>query len=538
MSDVVSLNPPGAEAPAAAGQAVEPAGPPRMGTGVTIAKNSLWLMVDSIVSMAASFYASIFVARRMGPDFMGRYNYILYFAMVLRMVTEVAIPATVRKFAAEYSGRGDYTLVKTLIDRALRLQVKVLVLGVTVGLVIVQTTFSADLRMVATVVVFSVIPSLLISIPTGALWATENLRHNVVSSLCGTILNVIGVTLSVLLGWGLLGLTASLLVSRSVDCVIRFAIFRQQYAKLPGEAQPALEPEIRTRMIRFASQQLVLALLYSLLFDRTEVFFLHRLAPSQEIAFFSISFTLVQYLLLLPQNLANSASVSMWVQQGRSPKDAARTAATSTWFILIFAAPELFGVAAVSDPLLRLIYGAKYLPAIPVLASLALFGLALTVSQPAQYMLVGAERQRFYIFWLCLAGAIDVAGNFLLIPRYGALGATYAKGASEIFGAAGFLAYLLVVFKAKLPIARMLRLLAACVAMFVVVRLVGHRLPPLLTLLVGIPLGAGVFLVLVRLLRCIDGEDADRLRQMKRLVPAAVRGPYVRVVAFLDPASA
>jgi lipopolysaccharide exporter len=533
--DDLSAGGPHAPEPAAdvAPAGTAPAAPQKAGTGVTIARNSLWLMLDSLVGMAASLYCSIMVARRLGPDFMGQYNYILYFATVLRMVTEVAIPATVRKFAAEFSGRGDFTMVKTLVSRALRLQAKLAGIGVAGGLTVVYLAFPAEQRIVATLAVLSIVPGLFLSIPTGALWATENLRHNVLSSLGATVVNLIGVTVSVLMGWGLIGLTASLLLSRTVDCILRFLIFNQQYARIPGTVLKQLEPAVTKRLIRFAAMQLVLALLYSLVFDRMEVFFLKKLAPSREIAFFSISFTLVYYLLQIPQNLAGSASVSMWVQQGRSPAEAARTTATATWFIMFFAAPELFGVAAIADPLLRVMYGAKYLPAIPVLAALAMFSLSLAVSQPAQYLLVGAERQKFYIFWLALAALADAAGNIFLIPRFGALGAAYAKGIGELVGGIGFLTYLVMVFRAYLPLARMAKLMLASVAMYAGVRLIGLHLPALLALIVGIPAGGVIFIVLVRVLRCLDAADGDRLRTLKKMVPGRARGGYLRVVDFL-----
>ena len=62
-------------------------------------------------------------------------------------------------------------------------------------------------------------------------------------------------------------------------------------------------------------------------------------------------------------------------------------------------------------------YGAKYLPAIPVLATLAFFALGLAASQSAQFLLVAAERQVFYIVWLLVSAAIDVLGCQLFIPH-------------------------------------------------------------------------------------------------------------------------
>ena len=73
------------------------------------------------------------------------------------------------------------------------------------------------------------------SIPSGAIQATENLRPNVVSSLAATTVNLIGITLSIVLKWGLLGMIISFLASRAVECVLSLIFFRIAYARLPGK---------------------------------------------------------------------------------------------------------------------------------------------------------------------------------------------------------------------------------------------------------------------------------------------------------------
>jgi hypothetical protein len=100
----------------------------------------------------------------------------------------------------------------------------------------------------------------------------------------------------------------------------------------------------------------------------------------------------------------------------------------------------------------------------------------------------------------------------------------------------GFLAFMVVHFRVTLPLARIAKLLAACTVMFFAVRLVGWPLASLPALIVGIPLGAAIFVLLMRWLRCLDPTDGDRLRQLDRLLPARLRGPYVAVVDFLAPA--
>ena len=185
------------------GPSTEAAPPPEAaartgsGAGASILRNSMWLTIDTLVSMAGAFYCSILVARGLGPDFMGQYNYILYFATVLKLVSDLALSVTVRKFAAEFIGQEDYGAVRTLVRRAMRLQAVLASVGVMVGLAIVVVTFAPEQRVVGALAVFSIVPSLLLSMPSGALWAAGSLRENVLSSLASNAVNIVGTTVSV-----------------------------------------------------------------------------------------------------------------------------------------------------------------------------------------------------------------------------------------------------------------------------------------------------------------------------------------------------
>src|SRR3954467_4124863 len=113
----------------------------KRGLGVTIAKNSFWLLIDNVGSMVTSFTCSILVARALGPDRMGEYNYLLWFATFLKMFAEVAIPATFRKFAGELMGGNQLGTLKVLARAAMRMQLKLATGGVIVGLSIVYIFF-------------------------------------------------------------------------------------------------------------------------------------------------------------------------------------------------------------------------------------------------------------------------------------------------------------------------------------------------------------------------------------------------------------
>ena len=77
MSESIPVMPAVPATPVAAPPPEAPAQAKRDGHGVTIARNSLWLLVDNAAATAASFYCSIVASRALGPDRMGDYNYVL-----------------------------------------------------------------------------------------------------------------------------------------------------------------------------------------------------------------------------------------------------------------------------------------------------------------------------------------------------------------------------------------------------------------------------------------------------------------------------
>lgn len=517
--------------PAAAGAAAK-----RPGVGQTIARNSFWLLFDSLFGMAAAFYCSITVARGLGPELMSDYNYVIVLASVLRLVTELAIPMTFRKFASELMGRQDFAMLRTLIRFSLRVQMQLAALGVVVGLVIALASSSHERRLFGVLAVISVLPALLLSIPTGVLQATENVRLYIVGSMAGITVNLVGITLSVVFHFGLMGVMISFVSSRFVDCALRFVMFRRVYARLPGsaaDAPAALDPALRKRLYWFALRQLPQIGFQILLWERMEVLFLKDLGPAGSIAFFSISVTLVQYVMQLPASLAGSAGTTLMVHQGRAPGEVARIATTAIWFTMLIAAPALFGLASVADPLVWVLYGARYVPAIPVLTLLAVVALTQALQHPLGPFLLATDQQNFMLFWGCVQVVISIACCLLLIPHFGAMGAALSRGIVHFIAVTGGLVFVVWRFKLPLPVGRMARLLIACTAMFAGVRLAVRPLPPLAGLLVGITVGVAIFAVATRWLRFLDDADRGRLRQLGHMLPARVRGGFMALIDFL-----
>ena len=86
-----------------------------------------------------------------------------------------------------------------------------------------------------------------------------------------------------------------------------------------------------------------------------------------------------------------------------------------------------------TGPIVRIVYGAEYLPAIPLLQISTWYaGFAYMGTVRNIWMLAEEKQKYLWIINLCGAG-LNVVGNFFLIPVMGAAGAAVASVATQFF---------------------------------------------------------------------------------------------------------
>jgi O-antigen/teichoic acid export membrane protein len=506
-------------------------------TGQSIARDGLWMTLDNIATAVFAVVGSVIVARALGPTKMGHYNYVIWVGQMLRLVADLGLPFAVRRYASEERGRGNQVTVATIAATAERLQRTLAFFSAVAALGFVFTAVAPEQRIYAGIVMLSVAPSLLTGVPASVLWATGKLGVSVRASLAGTVLNFFLTVAALACGLELLGLALALLVGRLVDVALRFRAYWQVLAELP-EPEARLPSDLRQRMFTFCWQQTLLLAMEVVIWNRSELFVLERYAPIREVAFFSLMFNLVQFPLFLPYIMAGAVSATMMVRQGQAPQTVGPMASASLWLVFLVALPAALGLAAVAEPLVRVMFGDQYLPAIPVLELLALFGVARALSYPVLAVLSITEHQGFVVRWSLVMVALNVALALWWIPLFGAVGAACVKGAVQFASLVGLWIYAARVNGLRLALARAVRVFGAAAAMALCVHSFASVVPPVVGLLVGIPLGVVLLAVMLRLTGALDSTDAERLVSLGQRLPGAVRGKYVSLLRALVPSYA
>jgi O-antigen/teichoic acid export membrane protein len=498
---------------------------------LTVARNSVWYGIELLFGLFGAFLTSILVARVIGPQRLGYFQYLVWLTTITTSVGCFGLPATTRKYMAECLNRGDAPAARAIYHAALRLQV-LIAGGVTlagVGLVLVAVEPSQ--RLIAVLLVMNVAPRMIGFMPSEANNAAEMMKRSTPPALIGGALNIVLTLLSLWLGWDLVGVAASVVAGAAVETALKLHDVRRRLAPIP---MGKVTPELRKRIFSYSGQALVLMLLNVVVWDRSDLVILKILNPDiKQVTFFSIAFNLTERALMFPRTFGISLGVTMMAQYGRGPEALNRLVVSGAKYALLLALPLLLGMACLSGPTALLLYGHRYAPLIPVLSIAAVLAIPKALSAPPTTLLQTTENQGFLIWVGCCCGALDLLLDVLLTPHYGATGAAWANGVAQTVATACIWVRVRNLFRLRLPFGEFGRIAASGAAMAAAALVVAHLLPGYSGMFLAIVAGAFVWCACLRLTRAVAAEDRDRLLLIGTRLPGRGRPFFNRFVVWI-----
>ncbi len=507
----------------------------------TILRNTAWFALENAVSFGASLITSILIARTLGPARMGYIIYVLWIVNIAATLGGIGIPATTRKYMAEFLGAGQRGTARSVYLRTLFLQLGTASLATGACVLWVLHDATPEYRIPALLLVLSVWPSMVNSISAWANVAAEDLAANLPGSLVSTVLFFTVTMLTIVLHWGVMGVCISMLLMRVSDFLVRFIpTFRRINT---WKAEPALAPQDLTRRMRsFAFQSVTSMLLTLVVWDRSEVMLLKHFSPDiRQVAFYSVAFSLAERLLVFPTVFASATGASMFAQFGRDRSRVPLLTAASARYLGLTSIPLHVIATSLAAAVLLTLYGGKYAGALTVATAAPLLCVAKAFLTPVQNLFETLERQSYFIWATLVASVLDLAVAIALIPRYGALGAAIGSGVAQ-FLCVGVL-WLLAIrhFHVRLP----WRFFAKVTSISAVAASFGYLPVMHLNAATGIVMGSvltalgalvasAVFLVLAGLMHVFEAEDLPRFRALVEACPVALAAPASLTFSWLS----
>lgn len=494
---------------------------PKTSTTRTVTANSIWYGLETGLSVLMVFLTSIPIARALGPEQLGYFNYLQWLCGISAGLGSMGIPAAITKFMALYLSRGDGASARALFRYTLRAQ-SILAFAITaVGMGLIIAFGDPVRRGVSLLQVAVILPVMLTQIPTWANVATEQMRKNVASGIVADLVYLGAVWLSLSLHWNLMGIALGMLAAKIVECVMRFRVAQQWIREYPVGS---LSPGEKKPIFRFASQQLYMSVIGALLWNKSDVVLLRWLSSDiRQVTFFTLAFNIIEKVVLLPQIIGGAMSVSLLAKTGDDPEKATKMTATATRYMLLFSAPLLLGLYVVAGPLVRVLYGPRYVETAPILAMAALLAMVKPLMGPAEALFRITAKQGRMLVWATICTVLNLGLDALLIPRHGAWGAAIGNGVGQGVLVVGYVAITVIWFGVELDYGTFARILLSAAAMWPAAWLFNRMLPGTAALAADVLAGAAVFVAMLRLTGALQKADLNRVGDVASMLPARLR---------------
>jgi O-antigen/teichoic acid export membrane protein len=489
-----------------------------------IARNTAWYGFETAISAVVGLSTSIAIARNLGPSKMGPIIYMIWIAQVVSSLGGMGIPATTRKYMAEFLGMGDRGTARFIYFRTLLLQSALATLATASLLAWVLRDANGEYKLASALIVLSIWPAMVNFISAQANVATEELSRNLPASVTSMFVYFIAVAATVILKWGVVGFGAAMLAMRLTDFLVR--VFPTVSRILTWGTTHVFPPDLRRRMMAFAWQSLTSMAVALVVWDRSEFFLLHRLCPDiRQVSYYSVAFSMAERLLLSSMIFGSAAGATIFAQYGRDKSKLPELTASAFRYLALTSIPLHVIAAALAVPALLLLYGGQYRDAAMVVMLAPLLCMPKAFIGPIQSLLESNERQRDIILATVLAGIVDIGVAWRLIPAHGAVGACIGNGAAQLTAVGILWAIGIRVFKVRLPWVQVGKIsvisaLASLTAHFIVV-----RMAPLTGILLGGTASLTVLSALVYWLRVLEPEDHYRFSILAGMLPRPIVKP-------------
>jgi O-antigen/teichoic acid export membrane protein len=420
----------------------------------------------SYVESAVGLLAGIVIARTLGPTQYGHYAYAIWLCGLLVMVTNSALTTSSIKFLAELRGAQKVELAHVLVYKFQRWQ-----------------TFSG-LLVLAGLVVFAEVHGiqgwsdrhlLMLVITVVAVWARagfwlkgamgKGFEFFAPENLALALTALLNLVLTLVLAWRHAGVE-DFFIGYAALGVCANLLVRWQLRRCGVTAHKGgLPSDLMARVRRHLALTGVMITLSALTSRAVEMNLLQKFVGPEAVAYFSIAGSLAKGALdLLAGGVSAVLLPSMARQYGAGGARSLASSLVQSTRMYWFMGLAVAGLGlTVADGAIRVLYGTRYLNAIPALNWQLLVSGLLVMNGAAAAGLTADDRQFSRIVIIGSVFGFNALAGYTLIPRFGLNGAIASAILTQLFNTVLIWFYTLYLRRAKLMLGLMGRLLLASV---------------------------------------------------------------------------
>ncbi len=378
--------------------------------------NVMALASGAIAARAVAFIGTAFIARQLGPEGFG----IIGFAAAIAGYMSIAVSAGFNDVGArEIARRLDETGPIAAGVTAVRLVLAVGALAITA-----VVAFALPKPWIVQLVVMLTGLSF-VSLALDTSWVYKGLERTRPVALTQITAQAVFVVTALLLVRGPDDV-AIVPVAQFLGELVAAVLLGVPLLKLAGRSFPwRVGVDILKSSLPWAVSRLLRTLIYT--FD---IVLLGVMIGEHQVGIYAAAYRFC-FLLVAIAHSANNSYIPVFARAAITPQGVAPVVSRAAELAVALSFPLVIGAMLVAEPLLALLFGNAYAGGATALQILLLSIGLIFLNGPVHNALLVHEKMRAETWIIGVATAVNIAANFLLIPRYGIVGAATATVVAE-----------------------------------------------------------------------------------------------------------
>jgi O-antigen/teichoic acid export membrane protein len=481
----------------------------------TMAKNFSVMFVSQVVTWALAFIQTSYMTRALGPSVSGTIFFAWSVWVLAMTFATFGMDIFLNKQVALHPDH-----VSTLLGSSLMVRSLFYLLG-CLGMTVYLWT-QHDGRELALVVGLIGVANYFI-LQSNALTAVlQGLELMEFVSIASVLSKLVGAVLTIgllWLGYGMYMVANVAIVSAVVGFLIQLAAIRKRYP-----ISWKWDTAVCKQLILGGSAYVVMAFAI-VVYQQIDAVSLKHFVSREVIGWYGAANTYFSTLMFVPVVFGSVVFPSLVRTYERDPSHFGPAAAKSFDLMIMAGIPIGFGLSVLAGPVILLVNGPAYSPAIPILALLGLVLIFTYLSTFFAYLAIISKRSHIWAWVMVISVVLKIVLNIVLIPwcqaRFGNGG--IGSALSYLVTEGGMVAAGILMMPKQTFAWENLRKLVLIVAVGCLMYFVCWMLSDMV-IVVPIIAGAAVYLCLILGLRIVPAEDLKLLRDTFERIVARLRG--------------
>lgn len=381
----------------------------------TVAQNTSFLTIASVLQKVISFFYFIFVARIVGVENTGVYFFAISFTTIFTVVADFGMGPVLTREASRFPDRSPqyfntvfwtkimfglaaYTLIvifANVLHYPETTKLLIYLSGITMFFDNLTTSFNSIFR------------------------AKKNLIYESIAVIGSQFATLVIGTFALLSGWPLVWL----IIAYTIPSFFNTVYMAWAVKKVYGIAIQFIWNREVIKIFLALALPFALAGIIGRLYSYTDTILMSKLLSAKELGWWSVPYKISFAFQFIP--VALSASIyPVFSSLFLTDKTAIGPLFEKSWrYLFIIAFPVAFGLFAIADQVINHVFGAEYVPSIPALRILLISLIFGFLSFIPGALLNATNKQKTQTGLMGMALVVNIILNLLLLPKFGINGA-------------------------------------------------------------------------------------------------------------------